>query len=169
MIEIKQAICSYLTISDDGRKTCIASRPAILFRERTKVLNVRSVQKQLETRMTFKKARKGNLRTKGGWSEGEASHNNYSKEDQMALTVVSIKVKRASCNSECETQSYNFCSTRSTYISNSFIHSMYDLTHTNTCICVCERRGYSQKTVWLPKTHRFYNQTNVWNVALFLF
>ena len=66
MIEIKQAICSYLTISDDGRKTCIASRPAILFRARTKVLNVRSVQKQVETRMTFKKAQEGNLRTKGG-------------------------------------------------------------------------------------------------------
>ena len=66
MMEIKQGICSYLTISDDGGNTCIASRPAILFRARTKVLNVRSVQKQLETRMTFKKAQEGNLRTKGG-------------------------------------------------------------------------------------------------------
>ena len=35
--------------------------------------------------------------------------------------------------------------------------------------CVCERRGYAQKMVWLPKTHHFYNRTNVWNIALFCF
>ena len=40
----------------------------------------------------------------------------------------------------------------------------YVWSHTHKQVFVCERWGYAQKTVWLPKTHHLYNRT----IALFL-